>query len=607
MANKKDLFAPPTQDELNMFAAPSAEELALTQEQPESQPGMVESGLRGAAQGLTFGGADELTAALESALTDKTYQKALEESRGAYKAAEEAHPYVTTAGNIVGGIGGAAGLGTLGGAVGLGGAAAKGAQALTTAQKLANAAKIGAGYSALTGLGTSEKSLTEQPLELAKDVTQEAAIGSVAGPLLHGAGQLAGKAIKAGTQQASKVGVVQNILKSFETGKEGTSYFIPEHVEALESKATQAAGKAREAMQEKLRNLGTAKTAILQEAEAQGKTVDVLPLFNKAKQQIEQLTTDEIPGADKRKLQSILDALPAETDYRDLSPSKVDNIKRMFQRYTGAGEDALRTPEGRQVALDMVRDLDNSVMNSVDDNIVSSALSKLQQSPATASAAQDAENYLAANKGNTSTIKTLNKGLSDMLTAQDVLGQSSTANRAEQIAQVEKLRKVLGRTAAETEGGVSARQALNQVRQVVKNVAPDLDEKAFAPAEELGKQLQIGKYAKGQLSSGPLDLFGLGSLATVGGANIAGSTYGMAEKLATPGTTAFKAIADYAARSGGPDNFMSKALNKIAETTDANRRAAMVNTLMQNPYYRSELEKLKKAMSGDSGDGNEIK
>lgn len=62
-----------------------------------NKTGVIEAGLRGAAQGITFGFADEITAAAESVFTDKTYDEAVEESRAAY---EKAYEDQTTAYNI---------------------------------------------------------------------------------------------------------------------------------------------------------------------------------------------------------------------------------------------------------------------------------------------------------------------------------------------------------------------------------------------------------------------------------------------------------------------------------------------------------------------------
>lgn len=64
----------------------------------------LESGLRGVAQGATFGFSDEITGALESMLTEKTYKQARDESRKAYEQAQEQNPYSYGTGQIGGAV-----------------------------------------------------------------------------------------------------------------------------------------------------------------------------------------------------------------------------------------------------------------------------------------------------------------------------------------------------------------------------------------------------------------------------------------------------------------------------------------------------------------------
>jgi len=137
---------------------------------------MLESAVRGAAQGASFGFADELTGAAEALkeayetddlgkLNWETYEKGRDESRAAYTAAEEANPMTSLAGNLAGGL-----LIPVPGA----NAALKGA---TGAAKFAKLAGIGAGAGALTSMGTSEAAT-------AQDLGKDAAIGAVGGAVI---------------------------------------------------------------------------------------------------------------------------------------------------------------------------------------------------------------------------------------------------------------------------------------------------------------------------------------------------------------------------------------------------------------------------------------
>jgi hypothetical protein len=148
---------------------------------PEGQvPSKLESLVRGAAQGASMGFADEITGALESATSDKSYQQARDESRANYKSAEEANPKTFMGGEF----GGAAATALI---PGLGEA---------TIPKLA---AQGAAY----GLGSSNADLTSGKVEdmeqAAKDTAKGGAVGTVLG--------LAGKALTKALPAVAKTAV----------------------------------------------------------------------------------------------------------------------------------------------------------------------------------------------------------------------------------------------------------------------------------------------------------------------------------------------------------------------------------------------------------------
>lgn len=165
----------------------------------ETSPTELESFGRGAASGATFGFADELAGAAEAggkALFGKdklvdvldNYRKYRDESRQAFKAAEEKNPASFLAGEVAGGIG--TGLAT-------GGAGVAGAVGKTGLKELMKqGAKIGAAQGAASGLGLSEADLAEGDVSgVAKDVALGAGTGYVAGGALPAAmtGLKAGK------------------------------------------------------------------------------------------------------------------------------------------------------------------------------------------------------------------------------------------------------------------------------------------------------------------------------------------------------------------------------------------------------------------------------
>lgn len=148
-------------------------------------PGRLESFGRGVAQGLTLGFSDEIVGGVESLFTDKTYQRARDESRAANKTAEAAHGGYYLGGEITGGLaGGVAAVATL----------------PASAPTLGTAVAGGAGYGAVSGLGSSEADLTtlkgENYLEAANDMAGGALVGGAAGALGHGIVKGAGALIK---------------------------------------------------------------------------------------------------------------------------------------------------------------------------------------------------------------------------------------------------------------------------------------------------------------------------------------------------------------------------------------------------------------------------
>lgn len=154
----------------------------------QSDVGYSESGLRGVAQGVSFGLSDEITGALESAFTDKTYEQARDESRAAYKEAQEANPLTYGAGEIGGAVGTAfvPGLGALN--------AAKGAKLATVVGKSAL-------QGGLAGLGLSE---ADDLSGMAKDTALGLGLGATGGLLaekvLMPAAGVVGSGIKKGAQ-----------------------------------------------------------------------------------------------------------------------------------------------------------------------------------------------------------------------------------------------------------------------------------------------------------------------------------------------------------------------------------------------------------------------
>lgn len=165
------------------------------------QVSSVESAIRGGAQGLSMGFADEATAKLESILKGVPYEQALQESRQAYKQAQEANPVTYTGSEIVGGIAPAF---------------IPGVGQVSTGAKLGRLAAIGAGTGALSGLGYSEG-------ETAGEIARDVGIGGALG----GALPVVGRGIAKATQSIKPMAdeAIKKSLTGF-TGK--TERFLEE-------------------------------------------------------------------------------------------------------------------------------------------------------------------------------------------------------------------------------------------------------------------------------------------------------------------------------------------------------------------------------------------
>jgi hypothetical protein len=143
--------------------------LADKGESPDDAPTKAESFIRGGAQGLTLGHADEITGALESATSDKSYEQARDESRVKYDAAKKENPWSYGAGDVAGSI-----------------PAYTGATIVTGGNPIAGAALAGA----VQGEGSSDAPL------LSGDTAKRAAIGGTVGAAMGAVGEGVSRLLK---------------------------------------------------------------------------------------------------------------------------------------------------------------------------------------------------------------------------------------------------------------------------------------------------------------------------------------------------------------------------------------------------------------------------
>lgn len=258
----KDLFAPPTKEELDMFAAPTADELmSLGITKPKSTLETIKETAadvgRGVLSGLTLGGLEEIIAggkALTSQEKDDfstLYKKYLEIEEQKEREAEERSPTASLVGEIGGSLLPAIFTGGAGLAVSGGRAAAKlgGKELLKAAGKAALAeGALGVAGGAAAGALSSEGGLIgateEEKQKLMEDIGSGALTGGVFGGALGAAGPLVRSGFEKTKGWAKKqLGTTllgEEILTAKEMGEQGKGFITKTSRQARDVEKTTA-------------------------------------------------------------------------------------------------------------------------------------------------------------------------------------------------------------------------------------------------------------------------------------------------------------------------------------------------------------------------------
>jgi hypothetical protein len=344
----------------------------------------TESGLRGAAQGLTFGFADELAARGESLLTDKTYEQSLAESREAFKAAEEANPLTSLAGNIGGAI-----VSPVNKVIGTAVGAAKVASAVP--KFLSNVARIGtegAVAGAAIGAGVSEKESTK---DLVKEALDSAETGAIFGAGLGAAGGILSKGV--GLVRKSKTGkTVEDALDILK--KEGVD--VTEQYAATEAVSKSSKKLAKE-VQEGVENIdaltgqqvGEAKKALSQTTK-QVRAGELVPEASPLLEDINALKRNPLKTKDVDEVEQILkktevieeapsDLRLAAEDLLNSNKNKLTSLneeivatEKTIGDVTSASKDAVKAEKAkatldRKVTSNVVKESFDEAKNKLDE------------------------------------------------------------------------------------------------------------------------------------------------------------------------------------------------------------------------------------------------
>lgn len=522
------------------------QELSSAQKAP-TPVSKTESALRGAAQGATFGFADELTGALEALATDKPYAQARDESRANYKAAEEENPMTYMGGSLAGGL-----------AVPLpfGGAKTLGQLALR-----------GGAYGAAAGLGAGEADLTKGEVGKAGlETLKGAGIGALGSTALAGLG-------KAGEALADS-----NVGKSFKEGLAGNNLVGKTARQKIGDELVDFAGKTGQDIQGELSQAAKNKMSLLKTADESGQKLDITDLLNKtypeeaanlpksftsegdAARRALNEPIDRAKGSEvKDTLSSLMDEVygpnPTASDAAkvEMSPTDIDSFRRALGR------------------LGFEKDLK-------DDQVV--ALAKRMSGK-------------IGDKANTEVegLGDVNKKISNLIDAQDTF---NIGNGLDELGNQTKLTPLLQRLESDSVSSDVARSKFGQGIESLKNASPELGNRVEQKATELANRYDLARDINKNVSftGNPVEM---AKRLSARGSNVAGfATNKVAGSM--PGemaSAAFKAAPEYinsmATRLEAKGSKFAPILKNIANESEPKRKALMFG-LMQQPAFREDIK-----------------
>jgi hypothetical protein len=404
------------------FSAFDDREVAATPTEPKiDEYSMLDSGVRGAAQGVSFGLADELEGAVNSPMGAgkallgllgmdnsadedvQAYTSARDEARAEYEAAEAQNPGSYLTGNLLSGLIPGAAVTKLVGPAAKGLSLASGvAGPLNKAkatQNIWNATKAGALGGAALSAGMSEAELSKG------DATEEFAGDIVKGGLLGGGlgggiqtGVEGGKAVLSGGSKLlnmlGKTETAQNIKKAFGYGKEGIDVVSKEGLEQAGDNVVAGAGELGLTAQKIYKNAGKAMREAKNSIRESGKAFNIKEQIDQIDEMINQLKKSDDPQAlkDIQKLTEFLDNLRlgkvSDVEFTPLNTKTVKEasstvfdqlpVNKVKGSFENSPEGKLKAQnilakltakaeqEGSDAAYELVDDLDNGFYHVVE-------------------------------------------------------------------------------------------------------------------------------------------------------------------------------------------------------------------------------------------------
>ena len=517
----------------------------------------TESALRGAAQGASLGFADEIAGGGEALLdqllgSDQTlgeaYRQHRDESRQAYKAAEEANPKTFIAGTVAGGLATPIPFSTEG--------------------NLLKAVGTGAAIGAAGGLGAGEADLTKGDMGGAlSEMKSGAEIGSAGGALFHGLAKIP-KALSNTTAS-----------KAYELGKQGENLLGKANRQRVGSELVDYTGNLSNDIQSLMDLEAGNKRNLLKAADEQGK-IDLTDFFNKILPSEESKLPKALSSKDEAARNTLKDVVSrAKSEGTDLSPSEIDNFRKKLSNI--GFEEQLTDEQVNNLAKRLSGKLSETLNNEP------ALLGKINP--------ETGLNEL----GQT------NKNIEQLKNAQDIFnigkGKDELGNEISLTPLIQKLE-------SENASSDIARAKFKEGLESLKAAAPEFGKKTEEQAMAIANKYDTARSLNQPISltANPAEMVKRASGMAGNVAGLGMNKLGSALSKVTerqPGkilSTAYNATPEFinsmAMKLESKNSKFAPVLRNIANQPEAKRKALMFS-LMQQPAFREMIE------PPDTGDG----
>lgn len=573
----------------------------------EEKPSMLEAGIRGAAQGASFGFADEAEAGLRSLIENRPYKDIVNEVRSEYKEAEEEYPMVTLAGDIAGGVVSGGALSALGkirtvakglkGISSLGSKAAKATGIAKQAAKYPLTSKVvtSAGKMAAEGIvpGILYGAGTAGEGEAIEGAAEGALMGGVTGGVLGGVGEVGKQAAKA----AADIPFISDAVKAFKYGKEGQGLTSQKSITQIEKNVSGQAKKIAEKADQTTSALADLKGIALQLADEDAAThvIDRDSIADTIEGLAQKIKfTDDISIQEKNRLTSLANDVRSMADAK-LKPSEANAIRQQLQAFTPMGSKTMSSKQGKEITLSLVDELAN-YRSAVPESYVDAAIELMKKDKKLKGDTVDALKNIVKEKKGMPALEKIDDSLSTIQTFKDQYGISKMPTRRGEAPDydTEKLTGLITKISRETESGSKARRQLERVPKLLERAYATEAAPTMSEIQKAGELFELSRKARGQDQTGNLGGFlGLGRIASVGGSNVLGQGYGAVEKILKFPTPVLKGLSNKLIAENTPSSkLLANKLDELANITDEGKRRAIMNTLLQSPLYRQEFNKL---------------